>query len=205
MRPRAFEQALAAMDSMQAGEEYGLAPADSKRGLAMEIARICREENLRPVVIGGLAVNHHGYLRVTADVDLLLSRPDAARLSARLRRELGWKRYAEGFKNTVLGVGLDFCVEGDRTSPEWAETYPSPSAIRTVPAEPLPVAALSELLALKAMSGRARDDADVVELLKRHRAKARSLLAAARKRLRTAPARARLATLAKRAREENRR
>jgi hypothetical protein len=30
---------------------------------------------------------------------------------------------------------------------------------------------LSELIALKVMSGRARDDADVVELLKRHRSR----------------------------------
>jgi len=202
MHPRTFTQALVAMDSMREGEDYGLAPADSKRGLAREIARICAEEGVHPVVIGGLALNHHGYLRVTADVDLLLSRADAERLSARLRQELGWKRSSEGFRNTVLGVGLDLCVEGVRTSPEWPETYPAPSGLKTVPADPLPVVALPDLLALKAMSGRARDDADVVELLKRHRAKARSLASSARRHLRTPAARARLAALAKRAREE---
>ena len=130
-------------------------------------------------------------MRVTADVDILVARRDAVALYRRLRSQPGWRRYAEGFKNTQLGVGLDICVEGERTA-----------AMRTIPVDPLPVPVLSELLALKVMSGRARDDADVVELLKRHHARIASLTRAAARSLRTAEARSRLKALVARAKAE---
>jgi hypothetical protein len=102
----------------------------------------------------------------------------------------------------VVGVGLDVCVEGERTSPGSTEEFPNPAELEKVAVRPLPVPALSELIALKVMSGRARDDADVVELLKRHRSRMVALRKAASKRLRTAPARERLKALVRRAREE---
>jgi len=52
------------------------------------------------------------------------------------------------------------------------------------------------------MSGRARDDADVVELLKRHRRRSASVARQAARRLSTDAARERLDVLAERAREE---
>ena len=187
---------------MEKGKPYSLRPEDAKRQLAEELARLCREAGVAPVVIGGLAVNHHGYMRVTADVDILVSRSDAVPLYRRLRSEPGWKRYAEGFKNTIVGVGLDICVEGERTAPGSTDEFPDPNDLRTLPVKPLPVLSLSELIALKVMSGRARDDADVVELVKRHLSRATSLRAAASKRLRTTRARARLKALVVRARAE---
>ena len=154
------------------------------------------------MVIGGLAVNHHGYMRVTADVDILVSKEEAVPLYRRLKSETGWRRHAEGFKNTAVGVGLDICVEGERTSPGSTEEFPSPAELKKLGVRPLPVPALSELIALKVMSGRARDDADVVELLKRHPARTAAVRRAARKRLRTKDARERLGALIARAKEE---
>jgi len=190
------------MASMEKGKPYSLRPEDAKRHLADDLARLCRDEGVKPLVIAGLAVNHHGYMRVTADVDILVSREEAVPLYRRLKSETGWKRDAEGFKNTALGVGLDICVEGERTSPGSTEEFPSPAELKKVGVRPLPVPALSELIALKVMSGRARDDADVVELLKRHPARATAVRRAASKRLRTNDARKRLAALVARAKEE---
>ena len=187
---------------MERGQPYGLKPEDAKRRLAVELARLCKEAGVAPLVIGGLAVNHHGYARFTADVDLLVSRGEALRLVQRFKQEHGWRRHREGFKNTLLGVGVDICVEGERTSPSSTETFPAPESLRAISVRPLPVPALSELIALKVMSGRARDDADVVELLKRHRRRIVPLRTAATRRLRTAGARARLKALVARAREE---
>ena len=62
-----------------------------------------------------------------------------------------------------MGVGLEIWVEGERTAPGSTEEFPGPADLRKVQVRPLPVPALSELIALKVMSGRARDDADVVE------------------------------------------
>jgi hypothetical protein len=197
-----LERAIGAMATMEKGQPYGLKPEDAKRRLAVELARLCEEAGVAPLVIGGLAVNHHGYARFTADVDLLVSRGEASKLVQRFKQEHGWRRHREGFKNTLLDVGVDICVEGDRTSPRSAETFPAPGNLRSVSVRPLPVPALSELIALKVMPGRARDDADVVELLKRHRRRISPLRTAAARRLRTAEARARLNALVTRAREE---
>ena len=197
-----IEQAIGAMGLMDADEPYGLKPADAKRQLAEELARLCREAEVAPLIIGGLAVNHHGYARFTADVDLLVSKADAMPLLRRFKQERGWRRHREGFKNTLLDVAVDICVEGERTSPHSVETFPAPAELRSVAVRPLPVPGLSELLALKVMSGRARDDADVVELLKRHRRRMRTLRTAARKRLKTGEARLRLDALVVRAEDE---
>jgi hypothetical protein len=97
---------------------------------------------------------------------------------------------------------LDICVEGERTAPGSTEEFPDPADLRTLRVKPLPVLTLSELIALKVKSGRARDDADVVELLKRHLSKAAHLRTAAAKRLKTREARDRLTTLVARARAE---
>lgn len=178
---------------MEKGRPYALRPEDVKRRLADELWRLCRDAGVKPVVIGGLAVNHHGYMRVTADVDVLVSREEAIPLYQRLKAEPGWKRQAEGFKNTLVGVGLDIYVEGE---------FPNPTELRTVDVRPLPVPSLPELIALKVMSGRARDDADVVELLKRHPTRMAAIRKTASRRLRTKEARIRLTALVARARAE---
>jgi len=194
--------ALEALSSMEKGRPYSLRPEDPKRRLADDLAGIARELCITPVVIGGMAVNHHGYLRLTADLAVLVSKAAATPLLRRLRSEPGWKRHSEGFKNTVLGVSVDICVEGEKTAPDSAERFPSPSELAVVNTRPLPVPTLAELVALKVMSGRARDDADVVELLKRHRSRIPALRRKASQRLRTAAARERLVGLVQRARQE---
>jgi hypothetical protein len=187
---------------MEKGRPYSLRPEDAKRKLADDLARLSREAGVAPVIIGGLAVNHHGYMRFTADVDVLVSRRDAVPLYRRLRAEPGWKRYAEGFKNTIMEVGLDICVEGERTAPGSTEEFPDPANLRVLRVKPLPVLSLPDLIALKVKSGRARDDADVVELLKRHLPKVARLRAVASRRLTTKAARERLSVLVARARAE---
>lgn len=91
MKPSSIIRALDAMDTLERGKPYSLRPDDPKRKLADELARLARELGIRPVIIGGLAVNHHGYLRVTRDVDLLLSERDAVALFRRLKAEPGWR------------------------------------------------------------------------------------------------------------------
>lgn len=202
MKLSSVEQAMEAMQFMERGKPYALRPEDSKRKLAAELRSLCREVGVNPIVIGGLAVSHHGYARFTADVDILLSRDEAAILYRRLKSEPGWKRYAEGFKNTFFDVGLDVCVEGDRTSPRSEEVFPSPREVRTVAVRPIPVIDLAGLIALKVKSGRARDDADVVELFKRHPSRLVTLRRSASRLLATKDAKVRLEALASRAREE---
>jgi hypothetical protein len=202
MKLSSVEQAIEAMQHMERGKPYALSSDDSKRKLANELRALCRDIGVTPVIIGGLAVSHHGYARFTADVDVLVTRDDAATLYSRLKSTPGWKKHAEGFRNTYFDVGLDICVEGDRTSPRSQEVFPSPKDVRKVSVRPLPVIALPELIALKVKSGRARDDADVVELFKRHSKRLASLRSLAASCLSTQEAKERLHALAARARDE---
>lgn len=202
MKLSSFERALGAMGTMERGKPYALDAGDAKRKLVVELQDVCKEAGVSPLLIGGLAVNHFGYARFTADVDLLLTREEAGRLHSVLRNRPGWKRYAEGFKNTHWDVGLDFCVEGERTSPGNAEVFPSPRDLGMVRVRPLPVVSLAGLIALKVMSGRAKDEADVVELLKLHFRRLRSLRRGAARLLSTEEARRNLDALVARARDE---
>jgi hypothetical protein len=204
MKMTNLERAAEAMVYMEKGHPYSLHPEDRKRKLLDEVERICREMTLSPVVIDGLAVSHHGYLRTTRDVAVLASRDDGLALIRRLKSELGWKRYAEGFMNTELEVGFDICVEGERASPRGEEVFPSPSDLKVDRLSPIPVVALPDLIALKVMSGRAQDDADVVNLLKIQASRGGAICTGASRRLKTPAGRARLKSLAARAKEERR-
>jgi len=197
-----IERALEAMETMQKGRPYSLRPEDAKFKLVDELARISRKLKIKPVVIGGMAVNHHGYVRFTHDADLLLSKDDAAILFRHLKSASGWKRFHEGFKNTFLDVAVDLCVEGEGTSPDWHEPFPSPAELRPLRVRPLPVASIEDVVVLKAMSGRSKDDADIVELLKVHRRRIDSLHKAARGRLRTDGAKRHLDEVIARAKDE---
>jgi hypothetical protein len=62
---------------MERGQPYGTAQEDKKRRLVEELGSIARSLDVNPVIIGGLAVAHHGYLRTTRDVAILMSEDDA--------------------------------------------------------------------------------------------------------------------------------
>jgi hypothetical protein len=61
-------------------------------GSVIAIARSLQKEGVRYLVVGGLAVVHHGYLRFTADVDIVLDMdPDNVRRAIRAFTALGYK------------------------------------------------------------------------------------------------------------------
>lgn len=202
MKMSGLERALDAMAYLERGQPYSLHPEDRKRKLLDELFSVCKELGVAPLVIGGLAVSHHGYVRTTVDVDVLITEKEGAALTRKLKESRGWKRIARGFKNTPLEVELDICIEGRRTSPRRGEPFPERTTIRQVPLRPFPVIALPDLIALKAVSGQLQHDADVIELLKRHAPRIRTLVKAAQRSLKTERARRHLEGLVVRAREE---
>jgi hypothetical protein len=116
----------------------------------------------RALVIGGVAVIHHGYRRYTHDVDVLYSYHDAGILSRLeadfkvvLRAENGWHH----LEHRATGVRLELIPEGGLT------TYGFIPAPQTAGGEN-GVVSLSGLIWLKLVSGRSKDDADVVEVAK---------------------------------------
>lgn len=115
-------------------------------------------------LIGGQAVFLHGYQRFSKDVDIGVLVP-VKQVAARLvTRGFVHERGAR-FREPTTGVTIDV-VKLPRC------TIPSVKApdLHQVGARTVPVVDLETLLALKVKVGRARDEADVIELLKTGRA-----------------------------------
>jgi len=103
------------------------------------------------VLVGGLAVQHHGYTRMTEDIDILIDRADYERLTDQGKIQYGQlQRFQPGVQVDVLTEGKDGA--------------PAPSVVRDPTTPYLPT--LAGLICMKLISGRMKDQADVVELLK---------------------------------------
>jgi hypothetical protein len=165
-----------AAQSVREGAAYAtrffMREADVYRTLD-RITRIRDEDGVPYALIGALALNEHGYRRVTVDVDLLLT---PAGLAAFKAAHLG-RGYMEkfpgsrGVRDKDTGVSIDIVLSGhfpgDRLPKPVA--FPDPSAA-TRP-ENLALLPLPGLIELKLASGmtaphRLRDLADVIELIR---------------------------------------
>ncbi len=118
-------------------------------------------------IIGGMAVVHHGYERLTVDLDVLIATDGPAKLEPFLDR-FGFSRSTESrLVHESTGVRVDVLVEGNTlVGPRSCPPLPSPAAVGASPADP-EVVSLAGLLTLKLDAGRRQDLTDVVELLKR--------------------------------------
>jgi len=113
------------------------------------IEYLLAEYDIRPVIVGGLALQKFGYRRLTEDIDLLLSRRDYNFLV-----DEGKIRY--GQLKIKPGVQIDVLTEGKDENPDPEVVRDGNSLYPT----------LEGLIYLKLLAGRMKDKADVVELLK---------------------------------------
>ncbi|MCA9518582.1 MAG: hypothetical protein KC635_26785 [Myxococcales bacterium] len=116
-------------------------------------------------VVGGVAVVHHGYERLTVDVDVLLGPEDAARLDVGLAAHGFRREGARRLRHEATGVLVDLLVTGDVLPGRSGRPVPAVADVPAV-AEGSDVAALPALMGLKLDAGRRQDVADVVALLK---------------------------------------
>jgi hypothetical protein len=134
------------------------------QGLAALRAALA-EAGVAYALVGGVAVLHHGYVRSTRDLDLLISREALDRALAALRQH-GFERVAERrLHHAPSGVDVDLLVAGEPRPRPGAPPYPDPEQLERSPREN-DVVALPGLLELKLVAGRHQDIADVVALLK---------------------------------------
>src|ERR1039458_6174164 len=132
------------------------------------------EHDIPHLIVGGLAVQEHGYPRVTIDVDIVV--PDVleavefltADLSGPFARVKGCEDRVEDRRN---GVQVDLLPAGKVLKRGCKVPFPQP----TKATEKLQVVGLEQLLSLKLDSSahsplrRLRDKADVVELILRRK------------------------------------
>ena len=126
-------------------------------------------------IVGGMALGEHGYVRMTEDVDVLVTREGlACFVEACVGR--GYAPAHEGakrvFRDSETGVRIDFVVSGEYPGDGKPKpvSFPDPSD-SSVEANGLRVLTLSRLVELKLAAGmsapgRLRDLADVQELIR---------------------------------------
>jgi hypothetical protein len=117
-------------------------------------------------LVGGVAVVHHGYPRTTEDVDVLVDPRGLSRLWEELSSH-GFARVSPNrLRHLSTGVRVDLLVAGTPMPRPGSGAYPAPDSLEASARDP-DVVGLPGLLELKLRSRRHRDEADVVELLKR--------------------------------------
>jgi len=161
-------------DRLERASEFFMKRADVHRALD-KIERRLAEEGIAYAVVGGMALNIHGYERVTNDVDLLTTR---AGLDA-IHQRLAGRGYVPTFagarkrlRDTENGVTVEFLTTGDYPGDGKPKpvSFPDPRDV-TVEREGHHVIVLPKLIELKLASGlstvdRLKDLGDVVEVIK---------------------------------------
>jgi hypothetical protein len=152
---------------------FFMGKADVHHALS-KLIRILEDAGIPYAVAGAMALNEHGYERVTKDVDVLLTRAGLAALKGRVLG-LGYVEKfpgSRGMRDTEYGVDIDVLVAGDYPGDGKPKpvAFPDPAVVAERRATgcfvPLP-----RLIELKLASGmtaphRLKDLADVLELIR---------------------------------------
>jgi hypothetical protein len=144
-----------------------------------ELIRLLHEHRVRYLLVGGEAVIHHGYARLTGDVDFFYepTRANAARLYAALERFWGGHVPAVGAPDELLepGVVVQFGRPPNRVDliseigrVDFARAYRRRvrETLHTRRGDvPLPIIGLADLLQSKRDAGRLKDLDDIEHLV----------------------------------------
>jgi hypothetical protein len=134
-------------------------------------ARRLDKAGIADAILGGMALNAHGYERTTGDVDVLVTEAGLEDFCA----EFVDKHYERipgrprRFTDRTNGVTLDFLVTGrfPGSGKPGPIAFPDPEDVRVV-IDTYSVVNLPTLVQLKLAARRWRDFADVVELIRVH-------------------------------------
>lgn len=138
-----------------------------------KLCRTLESDGIPYAVAGAMALNAHGYQRVTTDIDVLLTREGLAAFKANhLGR--GWvERFAgsKGMRDTEFNVRIDVLLTGDYPGDGKPKPVAFPDPGVAVRGQGMMVLPLNKLVELKLASGltnpdRMKDLADVQELIR---------------------------------------
>ena len=160
-------------EGVRRATDFFMGTADVQRAL-VTLTRSLDELQIPYAIVGALALNEYGYERVTADVDVLLTREG---LDGFKQRFLG-RGYVEkfpgsrGLRDTENNVTIDVVIAGDYPGDGKPKpiSFPDPALVaeRGERVRLLPIVNLIELKLASGMSAphRLRDLADVLELIR---------------------------------------
>lgn len=168
------------VDTFEEGLRYFMGEGDLNKTVA-QLGSDLERHGIEYMVVGAVALTAHGYLRFTADVDLVLTTEGLEAFHRELVG-LGYRPAFEGAKKKLRSTRNDVAIDvitvgeypGDGQPKPVIFPHPSTSSIRISGVQ---VVTLEKLVELKLASGmtapdRLKDLADVQELIKaRHLSK----------------------------------
>ncbi|HET6631166.1 MAG TPA: nucleotidyltransferase [Rhodanobacteraceae bacterium] len=140
-----------------------------------EFIRLLEEHDVRYLLVGGVAVNALGFVRMTEDVDFWLERSEAnADRALAMLREFGFGEFAREElldQDAVLMLGrppnrIDLLT--GISARDFADCYER-RVYGTIGGVRVPIISLDDLLINKRACGRPKDLADIDEFERRHR------------------------------------
>lgn len=159
--------------ALDTATRFAMGTADVQRA-ARRLAKALDDLGIPYAVAGGLAVAAHGHLRLTIDVDVLLT-PDGLRQFKQRWLGRGWvERYegSRGLRDTVHDVKIDVLLAGDYPGDGKPKPvrFPDPAAV-AIDLGDTKMLDLPALIELKLASGmtaahRLQDFADVLALIR---------------------------------------
>jgi hypothetical protein len=166
-KSRAFRDAL-----VMAGDFY------MKKGIVFEtmrrLAKQLEGEGIDYAIIGGMALAAHGYVRMTLDVDVLLTPEGLARFREKLvgpAYVAGFPGAVKSFRDTETNVKIEVITTGEFPGDGLPKpvSFPDPASY-AIEEDSVSVINLEKLVELKLASGlsagnRLRDLADVQDLI----------------------------------------
>lgn len=140
-----------------------------------EFTKRLDERGIAYAVVGGMALAAHGYVRMTEDIDLLVTREALKRLHGELVGR-GYKLEFAGARNlrdTATGVKIEFVLSGAYPGSGEVQPvrFPDPADTEPVVLDRVKFVGLGSLIELKLASGmtggadRAKDLVDVQQLI----------------------------------------
>jgi len=139
----------------------------------LKLTQALEADGIPYAIAGAMAMNAHGYRRVTTDVDVLLTADGLAKFKER-HLGLGWvERFpgSKGMRDTELGVKIDVLLSGDYPGDGKPKPVRFPDPSVAVRGDGFRVLSIKDLIEMKLASGltnpdRLKDLADVQELIR---------------------------------------
>jgi hypothetical protein len=152
---------------------FFMGDADVHRAL-VKLTAILEASNIPYAIAGAMALNEHGYRRVTTDVDVLLTAEGLAELKSRVLGRGYLEKFpgSKGLRDTENGVTIDILLAGEYPGDGKPKPvrFPDPAkvAVHGEHGAFLPLNCLLELKLASGMSAphRLKDLADVLELVR---------------------------------------
>jgi len=121
-----------------------------------EVAGLTEQHGVRALLVGGVAMQHYGSDRFTADLDFAADGPLPGLPSERPLTFGGYQSHTPG------GVPVDWIVRSDDYQTVFAEALKHPTAAEGIP---MPVVAPEYLIIMKMVARRRKDEVDLETLL----------------------------------------